>query len=71
MIEGIRTARVLGAFRGEPAADLDALTDCLLRVSQLAVQFPRIAECDLNPVRVYPEGRGVMAVDVRFGLGPA
>lgn len=44
------------------------LAECLTRVSQLAVRFPRIAECDLNPLMVYPEGRGVMALDARFAL---
>ncbi len=68
MIEGIRAARILHAFRGEPEADLDALADTLVRVSQLAVEHPRIAECDLNPLFVYPRGEGVMALDVRFGL---
>jgi acetyltransferase len=68
MVRGIRAARILGAFRGSPAADMEALVDVLLRVSQLAVQFPELSECDLNPLRVYPEGQGVMALDVRFGL---
>ncbi len=68
MIGGIRSAALLGAFRGQPAADTAALADVLLRVSQLAVEFPELAECDLNPVRVYPKGEGVMALDVRFGL---
>ena len=68
MIGEIRTARILGAFRGEPAADVDALAECVTRVSQLALDFPELSECDLNPLRVYPEGQGVMAVDVRFGL---
>jgi len=68
MIEEIRAARILHAFRGEPEADLDALAECMTRVSQLAVAYPGIAECDLNPVMVYPEGRGLMALDVRLGL---
>jgi len=71
MIAEVRSARVLGPFRGEPAADVKALAECLTRVSQLALDFPQIAECDLNPVRVYPEGRGVVALDVRFGLRQA
>jgi acetyltransferase len=71
MIEGIRSAQILQAFRGQPKADLGALADCLLRVSQLAVDYPQIAECDLNPLFVYPEGEGVMALDVRFGLNAA
>jgi len=68
MIHGIRSAKLLGAFRGEPAGDLQAMAEVLLRVSQLAVDFPELIECDLNPVRIYPEGQGVMALDVRFGL---
>jgi acetyltransferase len=69
MVGEIRAARILDAFRGEPRADVEALVECLTRISQLAVEFPQLAECDLNPLRVYPEGQGVMAVDVRFGLG--
>jgi len=68
MIEGIRSARILQAFRGQPKADLGALADCVTRVSQLAVDYPQIAECDLNPLFVYPEGEGLVALDVRFGL---
>jgi acetyl coenzyme A synthetase (ADP forming)-like protein len=68
MVDDIRTARILHAFRGEPEGDLDALAECLTRVSQLAVDFPELSECDLNPVIVYPQGQGVIALDVRFGI---
>jgi acyl-CoA synthetase (NDP forming) len=68
MIDDIRAARILHAFRGDPEGDLEALAECLTRVSQLAVDFPEFAECDLNPVMVYPKGKGVMGLDVRFGL---
>ena len=68
MITGIRSARMLQAFRGDPPADTAALAECLTRISQLAIRFPEIIECDLNPLRVFPEGQGLMAVDVRFGL---
>jgi acetyltransferase len=68
MIEGIRSSPILHAFRGRPQADLEALADCLTRVSQLAMDYPQISECDLNPLIVYPEGEGVIALDVRFGL---
>lgn len=47
---------------GAPPADVKALAECLTRVSQLAVRFARIAECDLNPVMVYAEGLGVRAL---------
>ncbi len=68
MIGGIRAARILGALRGEPPADVEALAECITRISQLALENPELTECDLNPVRVYAEGEGVMAVDVRFAL---
>ena len=68
MITGIRAAKLLRGFRGQPMADLDALAEVLMRISRLAVRFPAITECDLNPVMVYPRNEGLTAVDVRFGL---
>ncbi len=68
MTGDIRAARILHAFRGDPEGDLQALAECLTRVSQLAVDFPELSECDLNPVMVYPQGKGVIALDVRFGI---
>lgn len=68
MIGEIRSAAILQAFRGEPAADVEALAECLTRVSQLAMQFPQLTECDLNPLVVYPERQGLIAVDIRFAL---
>ena len=45
-------------------ADQDALVDLLLNVSRIAMDLrERVAEFDLNPVRVLPEGRGVVALD--------
>ncbi len=68
MMEGIRSAKLLHEFRGEPQRDLDAMADLLCRIGRLAADFPQIAECDLNPVMLYPDGEGLMAVDVRFAL---
>ena len=68
MIEEIRSARVLKGFRGAEPVDMDALVDCLVRVSQMAVDHPQLSECDINPLKVFPAGLGAVAVDVRFGL---
>lgn len=68
MLHGIRGARLLGPVRGAPAADLGALEDILLRVSQLAGDFPEIAEIDLNPVLAWADG--ARAVDARVMLAP-
>jgi acetate---CoA ligase (ADP-forming) len=64
MIGELRFARVLDGFRGAPAADVDALATLLARVSVLATaEAERLDSLDLNPVRVLPNGRGVVALD--------
>jgi len=64
MIDEVKGARLLRGFRGKPPADIDALADVLVRVSQLAVQLEgELVELDLNPVMVLPAGKGVKAVD--------
>ncbi len=64
LIRSIRAAPLLLGHRGTPAADLAALSDTLLRVSQLADDLPEVAELDLNPVIARPDG--VFAVDARI-----
>ncbi|MFE3590585.1 acetate--CoA ligase family protein [Streptomyces niveus] len=66
MLDGIRAAEILRGVRGGPAVDRDALADLVVRVSQLAADFPNIAEVDLNPV--FASENGVMAADVRILL---
>jgi acetyltransferase len=64
MIAEVKGARLLRGFRGRPAADVAALEDTLVRVSHFAMQMEgRLAELDVNPVMVLPEGQGVKAVD--------
>jgi acetyltransferase len=50
--------------RGMPAVDMDALLDTLLRVSELACEFPCIAELDINPLLA--DDMGVIALDARI-----
>jgi len=64
MIREVRTYRLLEGVRGEPARDLPALEEALLRVSQLATRHPRIAEMDINPL--FALERGAVAVDARL-----
>jgi acetyl coenzyme A synthetase (ADP forming)-like protein len=68
MIRGLATFPLLDGYRGRPRADVDALRDLVLRVSALAEDVPEVAELDLNPVIVGPEG--VQAVDARIRLEP-
>jgi acetyl coenzyme A synthetase (ADP forming)-like protein len=63
-------ARVrLAGYRGRPPADVEALNELLLRISQLAEEIPELLELDLNPVIVLPAGRGCAIVDARMKVG--
>ncbi len=69
MISEIKAKKVLGAFRGMPPADKEAIKDILFRVSTLVTEFPKIKELDINPVMAYETGKGCLAVDARIILG--
>ena len=67
MMNEIRAAPLLHGVRGEKPSDLGAVRDALLRVSQLASEFPEIVELDVNPLVVHPSG--AVAIDVRMVIG--
>ena len=66
MIENIKGIKLLMGYRGEPASDLDAIAESLLRLSQLVTDFPEIEEMDINPLIVLPAGSGARVVDARI-----
>jgi acetyltransferase len=69
MIRSIRGYRILTAFRGRPAADLEALAQVLCQVGQFACAWrERIAELEINPLFVFPEGSGVVVGDALAAL---
>jgi acyl-CoA synthetase (NDP forming) len=64
MIREVRCFKLLQGARGRPAADIAALRDALMRVSALAIDLKDdLAELDINPLFVMPEGRGVIVGD--------
>ena len=68
MIREINAFPLLSGFRGEKPADLIALRECILRLSQLVTDFPDIIEMDINPLLVKTEGEGAIAADARIIL---
>ena len=68
MIQSIKGHPVLEGTRGEKPVDRAALVEILLRFSQLAADFPEIAEIDLNPVFAFEESKGAAVVDARFKI---
>ncbi|MDO9514884.1 MAG: acetate--CoA ligase family protein [Syntrophales bacterium] len=67
-LERLKAYSVLKGMRGQERGDVDAFVDLVVRVSHLLAVFPQIKELDINPVRVFGEGRGVMALDARLRI---
>jgi acyl-CoA synthetase (NDP forming) len=63
MVTKLRGSALLAGYRGASPADTHAFIDALLRVSALVGLCPEIAELDVNPLAVLPQG--VRALDAR------
>jgi acetyltransferase len=68
MIAKLAGAATFRAFRGRPAANIDAAVDVIRRVGQLALDLEdRVAEVEINPLMVTPTG--AIAVDAVAAIG--
>jgi len=64
MIKEVRGYRLLTGARGNKEADIDALANTLVKISQMAIALEgRLQELDLNPVIVLPKGQGAKVAD--------
>lgn len=64
LIRRLRGAALLDAHRRQPAADIPALADLMVRLSQFTADHAdTIKEIDLNPILVHPAGQGATVVD--------
>ncbi|MHB8137389.1 MAG: acetate--CoA ligase family protein, partial [Smithellaceae bacterium] len=66
MLEELKAYPLLKGARGKDPADCQSLIDIICRVSALLDACPDIAEIDLNPVIVHPQGQGASIVDARI-----
>ncbi len=66
LLDRTAAGRLLAGFRGAPPADRAAVVDVILRLSQLALDWPEIQEMEINPLVVMERDRGVSAVDARI-----
>lgn len=64
-----RVYKLLKGYRNRPAADLDAIALALTKISQLVIDFPEIAELDINPL--FADETGILALDARIRVVPA
>lgn len=68
----LRSFPLLEGVRGEPPADVEAVADLLVRLAAFAdATRDWLAEVDLNPVLVYPDGEGAVVVDALIVPRPA
>ncbi len=68
LLDSTWAGRKLRGYRNIPPADRAAVVNVLLRLAQLAADFPQLAEIEINPLRALPDGQGAVAVDVRIKL---
>jgi acetyltransferase len=66
LVSRTRVARLLAGYRDHPPAQLDAVRDVLIAVSQMLVDLPEIAELEISPL--WADAQGVIAHDARVRL---
>jgi acetyltransferase len=70
MISEIKGVELLNGIRGGAPVDRDSLIHLMLRLSDLVMAYPEIAELDLNPVFAYPDKIDVVDVRVLLDTQP-
>jgi acyl-CoA synthetase (NDP forming) len=68
LVDSTSTGRRLRGGRGRAPADREAAVEAVLRLGQIAVDHPGVAEIEVNPLRVLAQGQGAIALDVRLRL---
>jgi len=68
MIKQIKSYKILKGIRGKMPRDIPAIRECLIRLSQLALECPQIKELDINPLIVLEENKGCYVADARIML---
>ena len=64
MLQELKAWPLLDGFRGAAKADVTALAKLIAQISRLATRArDKIAEIEINPVLVHPQGQGVTIVD--------
>lgn len=62
-LKGLKLWTMLQGFRGAPKADIDALIKATVSFGDTILRTQNLAEAEINPVLVRPEGQGLVAVD--------
>ena len=68
MVKSIKGYKLLTGYRGKEPADIEKIKDTLLRISQLAGDFPQVQSLEMNPFFVSGVSGCTCAVDARILL---
>jgi acetyltransferase len=68
LMQETKAYTLLQGYRNRPPADLEQLEEMILRLSQLLIDFPQVAELDMNPVLI-KDGKPLI-VDARLLVSP-
>ena len=68
MVAETMAGKLLNGYRGAPVADFEAVYEVIAQLSKLALEHAEIQEIEINPLIVYPEGKGAIAIDSRMIL---
>ncbi len=71
MVDSTIAGKLLKGVRGSALADIEAVQAVIAALRQLALDFPEIEEIEINPLVVYPQGQGALALDSRTVLRQA
>ena len=71
MVDSTIAGKLLKGVRGSSRADIEAVQAVIAALSQLSLDFPEIEEIEINPLVVYPQGQGALALDSRTVLRQA
>ena len=71
MIDATIAGKLLKGVRGSSRADIEAVQAAIAALSQAALDFPELEEIEINPLVVYPQGQGALALDSRAVLRPS
>ena len=68
MIKQVKSFKILNGFRGKAQRDIAGIQECLMRLSQMAIECPQIKELDINPLIVLDATKGCYVADARIML---
>jgi acetyl coenzyme A synthetase (ADP forming)-like protein len=68
LLDATQAGTRLEGWRGTTPGDRQAVLEAMVRLAQVACDFPAIAELEINTLYVLPQGQGAFAVDVRGAI---